>query len=263
LLLGELPPINAIDETWDRTATREVLGEVRGQLFAVARRAADNHGLWRALLARHARAELADTPLAGSIDDILAATWDGAAALEPSIPEQLTIGATITTRLAATTIALDAVLRSHGLDAAVSADLIYRIGWRIYARMGEWPELVAAAIAHDPVTRLRIATDLFRQFPFGAPAYQWRDVAAARDVVAFDCVRCPVAEVFAAHDASELCVATFCRLDVPLAEMWGGTLERSGTIASGAAYCDFRWHAKGSTGARGFVPVAHLRARMA
>ena len=75
--------------------------------------------------------------------------------------------------------------------------------------------------------------------------------------VAFDCTKCPVAEFFGQPDASELCVQTFCRLDFPLAEKWGGKLKRNGTIASGAPVCDFRWEpqdadiepwsAKGST----------------
>ena len=260
LLLGELPPPSAIDETWDRGATRQVLGEVRGQLVAAARRAADDNGLWKTLLAQHARAELIGTALGDSTDDILAATWARVAALKSSIPVQPTLGSTITIRLAAATIALDQVLRTRGLDARASADLIYRIGWRVYVRMGEVPQLVAMAITHDPAKRLRIATDLFRHFPFGAPAYEWRDVAAADDVVAFDCLRCPVAELFAAHGASELCVATFCKLDVPLADMWGSHLERTGTIASGAAYCDFRWHVSSPVDALAFVPIDNLRA---
>ena len=40
-------------------------------------------------------------------------------------------------------------------------------------------------------------------------------------VVAFDCLRCPVAEYFASHNLSELCVKTFCNPDFPLAEQWG------------------------------------------
>jgi len=82
---------------------------------------------------------------------------------------------------------------------------------------------------------------MFRSFPFGSPSYEWRDVSSPDGAVAFDCVKCPVAEFFASQNASELCVQTFCRLDFPLAETWGGQLERSGTIASGAERCDFRW----------------------
>jgi ubiquinone biosynthesis protein len=50
-----------------------------------------------------------------------------------------------------------------------------------------------------------------------------------------------VAEYFLRHGEGDLCYATFCRLDFPLAEQWGGRLERTGTLAIGAPVCDFRW----------------------
>ena len=58
----------------------------------------------------------------------------------------------------------------------------------------------------------------------------------------------PVAEFFAQHDASELCVNTWCNLDFPLAEKWGGRLSRTGTIAMGKERCDFRWRAAKASG---------------
>lgn len=69
--------------------------------------------------------------------------------------------------------------------------------------------------------RLRIATDLFRSFPFGEPGYLWEDVEGPSYVIGFDCVRCLVAEFFDRHDESELCVNTWCNLDFPLAEKSG------------------------------------------
>jgi ubiquinone biosynthesis protein len=68
-----------------------------------------------------------------------------------------------------------------------------------------------------------------------------QDIAAEAGVVAFDVLRCPVAEFFRREGQPELCVRTFCQLDLPLARVWGGTLERSSTIAAGADRCDFRW----------------------
>jgi hypothetical protein len=132
-------------------------------------------------------------------------------------------------------------LLRHGVSAAESHRLIYDIGWRIYVQMGEPPLFLASAFTRDPQKRLKLATDLFRAFPFGAPSYEWRDVPTVDGVIAFDCTKCPVAEFFGSHDASELCVQTWCRLDFPLAEKWGGRLQRTGTIAAGAAKCDFRW----------------------
>jgi ubiquinone biosynthesis protein len=51
-----------------------------------------------------------------------------------------------------------------------------------------------------------------------------------------------VAAFFIGQDAAELCVRTWCALDYPLAQKWGGRLERSGTLAMGMKHCDFRWH---------------------
>ncbi|MEP6895030.1 MAG: L-2-amino-thiazoline-4-carboxylic acid hydrolase, partial [Chloroflexota bacterium] len=103
------------------------------------------------------------------------------------------------------------------------------------------PWFAGGAFTQDGFQRLKVATDAFRSFPFGSPAYLWQDVDAGEGVVGFDCLRCPVAEYFESHNLSELCVQTFCKLDFPLAEQWGATLERTGTIASGAPHCDFRW----------------------
>jgi hypothetical protein len=47
---------------------------------------------------------------------------------------------------------------------------------------------------------------MFRRFPFGSPAYQWNEIAAEANVVAFDCVRFPAAEYFASKNKSALCV---------------------------------------------------------
>jgi hypothetical protein len=43
--------------------------------------------------------------------------------------------------------------------------------------------------------------------------------------------------------ASDLCIETWCNLDFPLAEMWGGRLERTQTLAAGCEHCDFRFKA--------------------
>jgi hypothetical protein len=44
--------------------------------------------------------------------------------------------------------------------------------------------------------------------------------------------RCPVAEYLGSRGAADLCAGSWCNLDYALAEMWGGTLERSGTLVA-------------------------------
>lgn len=249
VLLGELPPPEALDETWDWEATVGVFGDLGEQLESMVRRALEDGSAWRALLERHVGKVLAPTPLAGTASDLLKETWLRYYELEPSVSDQPTLGAVFTTHAAALILAMHETLLRQGVQAAESHRLIYDIGWSVYRQMGEPPLLIAGAFSRDPRKRLKLATDTFRSFPFNSPSYEWRDVPNSGEVVAFDCVKCPVAAFFASHDASELCVQTVCRLDFPLAETWGGRLERNGTIASGAEKCDFRWHTRVPPGA--------------
>lgn len=242
LLIGELPPPEAIDADWDWGATKQVVEESRDRLQSAIQKSLEAGGLWELLVAPHARAELKATRLATMTERVLAQTWNRYYELEPSIDIEPTVGAVFTTHAAALILAMHEALVGHGLNPGESYQLIYRILWRLYTQMSEPPLLVASALTRDRRKRLKLATDLFRLFPFGPPAYEWQDVSAADGSVAFDCVKCPMATFFARHNASELCVETACKLDFPLAEKWGGRLERSGTLASGAPRCDFRWH---------------------
>jgi len=58
--------------------------------------------------------------------------------------------------------------------------------------------------------------------------------------------RCPVADYLGSHGAADLCAGSWCNLDYALAEMWGGTLERTGTLVTGACCCGFRFRTPGS-----------------
>ncbi|MBI1220811.1 MAG: hypothetical protein GC186_19980 [Rhodobacteraceae bacterium] len=241
LLLGELPPPEAIDPDWDWDATANAFEAFRSEAERTLQAALELGGLWRDLLEPHLRSALATTPLLEKTDAILPDIWERYYQLEPSIDIQPTFGAVLTTHAAALILALHESLLRHGMAAEMSYALIYRIVWKVYTEMGEPPLLAAAAFTRDPRKRLRLATDLFRHFPFGSPSYAWRDIPTTDGSVAFDCLRCPMADFFARHGASELCVQTACKLDFPLAEKWGGRLERLGTLASGAPRCDFRW----------------------
>ena len=50
-----------------------------------------------------------------------------------------------------------------------------------------------------------------------------------------------VANYLGSRGAADRCAGSWCNLDYALAEMWGGTLERSGTLVAGASCCDFRF----------------------
>ncbi len=111
LLLGEMPPTTAIDDTWDWDATVEVAGELAERLGETIRRSLDQGAAWKPLLQADARAVLATTALAGSEDAVLAATWARYDELDQTLPLQPRLGATVTTHLAAATLALHDALR--------------------------------------------------------------------------------------------------------------------------------------------------------
>ena len=174
------------------------------------------------------------------VDGILRRLWAIFDELAPGIPREPTFGARMNVALAGVTIAAHRALGEAGIANPEAGDLIREIGWRVYRAWGLVPGVIAHLITRDPVRRLRVGTRLFRRFPFTPPGYRTEDLPVEGGV-ALDVYRCPVADYFRAQGLSELCVRTWCALDEPLAEMWGGTLERQGTLAGGAARCDFTW----------------------
>jgi len=240
LLLGELLPQAAMDEEWDWAATKSLSQDLLAQVGLASAGAGRN--ILRALIERHARPILASLEPGLNVPEILVATWRRYDRLEASLPTAETIGAMLTTHLAALTLAIHESLLSQGLGAEEGQQIIYDIGWSIYERMSELPLVLAKTLTSSPEKQMRMTTDLFRRFPFGSPAYGWHDVEAGPNIVGFDCTKCPVAGFFKHLDASDLCVHTWCALDFPLAHKWGGHLERNGTIAKGNDRCDFRWH---------------------
>ncbi|MEW6270184.1 MAG: L-2-amino-thiazoline-4-carboxylic acid hydrolase [Thermodesulfobacteriota bacterium] len=176
----------------------------------------------------------------GDVDELLRATWRTFAELSPSLPLEPTLGARMNVALACLTLSFHRALSACGVERAYATELAGDAAWVVYRRWGDAARLVSQLRTADPHRRLRIATGLFRRFPFGPPGYVMRDVASP-DAVAFDVLRCPIAEYFRAHDATDVCVGTWCNLDFALAESWGGRLVREGTLAGGATRCDFRW----------------------
>jgi len=165
--------------------------------------------------------------------------------LAPRLAVEPTFGARMNVWLASLSLAFHRALVEDGVPSARATELVADTAWLVYRTWGKVPWLLARTATRNPLRRLRVCTDLFRRFPFNPPGYLMEDVEAD-DAVIFAVRRCPVAEFFASQGASDLCVNTWCALDFPLAEMWGGSLQRSGTLAGGAAACDFRWSLRSS-----------------
>lgn len=173
--------------------------------------------------------------------DILHGYWQRYLQLKSEVPKMPTMGGSLMLHLSAMSTGFYQELTTRGKDEETTTQLFYDIAWKIYQKMGRFSWGLAGFGNRNGYDRLLKATKLFRAFPFNSPSYQWKDVKAEKDVVGFDCLKCPVAEYFETKGLSKFCVATWCALDYPLAEMWNAKLERTGSIAGGEEKCDFRW----------------------
>ena len=192
------------------------------------------------------------------VDRILKQLWRNYDELVPGIPREPTIGARMNVRLACATIAAYQALLAAGIEKDEAVMLIADVAWEVCGKGAMLPGLVSRAFARDPVRRLRIATNLVRRFPFNPPGYVMEDVPAD-DMVAFDVRRCPVGEYFRSYDLGQLCMGTWCSQDYAFAEIWGGKLERSGTLAAGDDRCDFRWKVVRAGQGKGHAQLRSVR----
>lgn len=85
-------------------------------------------------------------------------------------------------------------------------------------------------LASDPHAKMKVQTQVFREFPFSSPDYVMVDIETDDATVGFDVLRCPVAELFRKAGKADLCFSTWCSLDYPLVRKWGGALGRTTTI---------------------------------
>ena len=133
---------------------------------------------------------------------------------------------------------------ANGVERGYAIEIIADAAWRVYRL---WARIALGYLSPRARTTLGFATVrdsghgevISLRFPFNALGYLIEPVAAEQGL-AFDVVQCPVANYFRAHNAADLCVASWCNLDYPLAEMTHETLVRTKTLVSGNDRCDFR-----------------------
>jgi predicted unusual protein kinase regulating ubiquinone biosynthesis (AarF/ABC1/UbiB family) len=244
LLTGEVLPTSARDSYnpgFDAGFMTTGIFDILSSITEKVKRTNDPSALPRMLIDPFARTVLSEYHDEKGVQDILDEAWKRYEDIEPDIPILSQPGPTINLHLAGATLAMYEALRSAGHSHAEALPIFRGISWAIYDKMGDLPLMTASAITSDPHKRMKLATRMFRRFPFSSPGYQMVDVPSGENVVGFDVLKCPVAEFFISHGKQDLCYATWCALDFPLAEKWGGELERTTTIAEGASRCDFRW----------------------
>lgn len=175
-----------------------------------------------------------------TVQVLLKNAWAEYACLKKEVRPEQNFGARIMVELA---VISETFFRQ--LAEKMSEQEAYRIfneiAWGIYSKMGKTAYRLTGLTSKNKYDHLLKATRLFRTFPFSSPSYQWKDLPAEPGVVAFDCERCPVANYFKNSGNAPLGFNTWCQLDYRLANLWGGTLALTNTIAGGAAVCDFKW----------------------
>lgn len=178
------------------------------------------------------------------VDELLKETWAAYDQLAPHVPHEPKIGNRLNMLFAAMTLAFLHVLVARGTGRAYAIELVGDVAWMVYERWGRIPIALARLRSRNPHERMRVSVEMFLRFPFTPPGYRF-DRLPSDEGISLDMLRCPVAEYFRREGASDLCIGTWCNLDFPLAEMWGGRLERTQTLAAGCDRCDFRFKAGG------------------
>jgi ubiquinone biosynthesis protein len=182
------------------------------------------------------------------VDHIIDETWQNFEQLAPSVPREPTVGNRMVMLLACMTASCFRSLMAAGVERDYAIELFADIAWQVYEKSGILLDFIARLATHDSVEQMRMRVNMFLRFPFNSPGYIFERVPADPSIglgtgggIAFNMLRCPAAEYFQSLGMADLCVSSWCNLDYGLAEMWGGRLERTGTLAGGDERCDFRF----------------------
>ncbi len=182
----------------------------------------------------------------GEVAGFVRAAIDGFEARVPDLPAEPTTGSRQNVMLAALTLAMLQTLERSGVERGYAIELTGDTCWRFYRHWGHVTKTFTRLASHDPRRRLRLSVNAFLRYPFGPPGYQFDDVDEP-DGRSLNMTRCPMADYLGRQGAGDLCAGSWCNLDYALAEMWGARLQRTGTLAAGAACCDFRFRALPAT----------------
>ncbi|GAB4577459.1 MAG: hypothetical protein Fur0022_01900 [Anaerolineales bacterium] len=180
---------------------------------------------------------------AAEVSHLLDQSWQRFDELVPDMSQESTVGSRMNVRLAALSLAMLHTLMGAGVERKYAIELIGDICWKVYQSwgwVGKFIRLFRHSRLEDTSKRVLQDGDWPMSFPFNPPGYRARYVPTEGGL-GFDVIRCPVAEYFHAHGASDLAVHTWCMLDYPLAEMLELKLMRTQTLATGDGRCDFRW----------------------
>ena len=172
------------------------------------------------------------------LNRILESSWKEYFRLISELDKQANLGNWLVMNFAYLTLAAYQVFLKRGMKEQEAIKLIYQLTWHITSTWALRAKRVSKSIIRAPMRELAFFVDLVMKTFFSPPAYQFDTGKTGRGFY-LDVKRCPVAEMMAANNASELCIQTWCGVDFGLVEIIGGSLQREGTLAMGREKCDF------------------------
>jgi len=135
--------------------------------------------------------------------------------------------------------ALYRALQEHGIGPQQAGEWIEQINWQIFAPASAMAFKMSRLRSRRLQVRIKWLLDALFSLVFTRPFRRSNLPAAAG--VAFDVQVCPLASYLREQGVPELTHFAACSLDYRMASDWGVTLQRTQTLAGGAAYCDFRF----------------------
>lgn len=157
-------------------------------------------------------------------------------------------GANHLLRIGAYALALHKALVDQSVEPDIATGLVSDVVFAAIRPSRDALVSVARLRHRDRLRRALWTSRMARRFYYSEPDWEMEGVPVD-DGFGMDVTRCVVAEFFEARGMSEFCERVICDQDARDAAHRGITFVRSGTLAGGAARCDFRY----------YVPVAGAR----
>ncbi len=144
-------------------------------------------------------------------------------------------------RIGAYAVALHRALVEQGLSVDASMALVSDVVFAAI-RPDRGAVVAIARLRHrDRLRRAMWVSRVAKRFYYTEPDWVMHDVPVEGGF-GMDVSRCVVAEFFASLGMAEFCQRVICNQDARDAAYRGIDFERAGTLAGGAARCDFRYH---------------------
>jgi len=208
LLTGEVIP-SSIQEIKNKISETPIMWNViYDQIIQNLTKWQTNSGALKAVMNLPAREVIANQFNKKTVEKLLEEPWREYSRLEPDLPKQQTLGATISIHLACASLALYNTLINSNKNEEEATNLVCQIGGKIYTRMCEISMLFAGLLSDNPYKKMELAAQIFRIFPFTSPDYGWGNLKSDKNTVVFNCTRCHVAEYFQRFELGDVCYHT-------------------------------------------------------